>query len=439
MKKLFLNLVPKIRNRRWDALGSGLKWISGVPDADDLREIHENFEKVQKNQESLAEANNGQQTINLISQDRINDIAKALSTSISSRLNESFTSLEILHLMFNIDLANDKLKSISDALVLSKLKICSKNILEERELEIIFKRLTEQNLTFSSTTEMLSYVEAQVQYKEDTIYYHVNIPQLEDGFEKLHVEPLPRDGKEIQFDSTEILVKGEKTFAIKEKCLETLSNVLCKPNQLQDISNDLCVPLLVRNLQSECVFRKADMKMRIKVISDGALILKNANEPVKLFNSCGIANHTIAGTLLVMFKNCSVSVNNETFDNLELKSKTGFEILPFFNVTIRQKNIEPLVDLHELHDLHIENKKHLEMIHLTREQDQWLSFSVIAIIAVITFVVIGVITFLVKKHFTTFIMSQAAGMVMENIKPHRDGTDLRGEKSSPTTISSMIK
>lgn len=402
LNKAFQNLVPKSRVRRsWESLGAGIKWMAGNADADDLRDINNKFEKMQMNQDMLASSNNEQIEINNVFEDRLNAISKLISTSISSKLNSTFTSLEIINLMFNIDLAKEKLESINEAVVLAKVKVVSKNILEENELKLIFDKLKTQNFSLSSMTEMFAYLEAAVEYKDEIIHYHVNIPQVEGGFDKLHVEPLIIDNKQIKIDHNEILIKDNKTFAVAAQCLETLTNTLCKPSQLQDISSDQCVPRLVRDAAGDCIFKEVSDETDVKAIGDGTILIRNAITPVRLTNTCGMASHTIVGTFLIFFRNCSITLNDDTYENIEMQHKEQFEILPFFNVTIRQRNIEPLVDMHELHDLHIKHRKKLEMFHEQRTKDNWISFSVIASITVIMlFVIIATIIFLKRggKH-----------------------------------------
>lgn len=105
LKKSLQNLLPKKRAKRsWEALGSGIKWIAGNADAEDLRSIYDKFQAVERNQNSLAESN--QIEINTVLQDKINEICHQISTSISSKFNETFTSLEMVNLMFNIDLSS---------------------------------------------------------------------------------------------------------------------------------------------------------------------------------------------------------------------------------------------------------------------------------------------------------------------------------------------
>lgn len=151
---------------------------------------------------------------------------------------------------------------------------------------------------------------------------------------------------------------------IKGKCLETARTTLCHPASLYDIGEDPCVPFLARSRHEECIF-KLNKQPSIKLQREGDLLIKNI-APTQLENSCGMSNHTIAGSFLISFKNCSVWIGNRNFQNIAYKTRGNFEILPMFNISIKQKNQQPLIALHDLHQLHVNNREKLDEIHLLR-------------------------------------------------------------------------
>lgn len=274
---------------------------------------------------------------------------------------------------------------------------------------------------------MYSYLDAAVEYKDEIIHYHVNIPQVESDFVKLYIEPLTTKGKQIKIDHHEILVKGNKTLAIIARCLETITITLCKPSNLQDISDDPCIPYLIRDESGDGIFKEVNEKAEVKSIADGTLLIRNAAVPIKLSNTCGMANHTIIGTFMIFFRNCSVTLNGDTYENLELQHKEQFEILPFFNVTIRQRNIEPLVDMHELHYLHIRNRKKLEVMQETREQDKMISVSALAVTIIIIFIATVVLMLKIKSKTATLLLEPVR--TITSAKSSRDETNLTPEES----------
>ena len=113
------------------------------------------------------------------------------------------------------------------------------------------------------------------------------------------------------------------------------------------------------------------MKMKVSVITNGVLIVKNAPQ-ITLVNTCGIGNHTIIGTLLINFRNCSVILEGKAYDNLETKIHAHPEILPLFNVKINQVNEKHQIDLHELQDLNLQHHKRIEEINATQKNNNFV-------------------------------------------------------------------
>lgn len=138
-----------------------------------------------------------------------------------------------------------------------------------------------------------------------------------------------------------------------------------------------------------------------------------ALSPAKLSNTYGVGNLTLTGSFLITFRNCSVSIDGETVD-IEIQGKERLELLPVYNVKARQRNSELLLNLHELHDLHIENRKHLESLTLTTEKDKWLTFGVLlAIIATLA----GVTIFLIRKRILNSVIEHVSSTIRRAQSP----------------------
>jgi hypothetical protein len=90
--------------------------------------------------------------------------------------------MEILNLNINIDILTRTLDNINNAIILSKIKLASKDILEIKDLEFIYKKLKMQNFNVNSFYESLKYVEAETNYLNSTLAYIVNIPLTDSNF-----------------------------------------------------------------------------------------------------------------------------------------------------------------------------------------------------------------------------------------------------------------
>ena len=85
-----------------------------------------------------------------------------------------------------------------------------------------------QNVSLQSSHQMFEYLEAEFTYDEDNILYSVIIPQLENNFERIHVEPLPNKNKQIKIRFEEVLLKENKTFALNHRCIELKTSTICR-------------------------------------------------------------------------------------------------------------------------------------------------------------------------------------------------------------------
>jgi len=353
-KTTLMNLKPFSRQKRWDALGSMIKYVSGVADAEDLT-------KIDKNLENLTRENNRQVEINLELETKINQVSQMVREIRDKFINQTQNSLDIINLAMNIDIAKEKLDSINEAVILAKDNIAYKNILSNTELELIREKL--RPIEVESLTQTLHYVQATTKYHDNQIIYTLLIPTTEEKFERLHIIPLPTDGMQIKINYKEILLRDNKTYAIIGKCQESQDNTLCPSDSLKEISEENCIPNLARDKQGNCVFEEHRAKLAVEMIQEGSILIKNIQTPTVLANTCGIGNHTVEGTILVNFHNCTVHINGQVFSNFEQKFNDKVVLLPFL-ATINRKNKEPLVEMDELHDLHIKNRDRLDNIHL---------------------------------------------------------------------------
>lgn len=126
LHKALDSVLPKTRSKRWDALGSGIKWMAGNADADDLVDIYKNFDNLHSKQKELIDSNNDQIKLNDVFEDRINELSRLISQSIPAKINETVDSLQFINLMINLDLARSKLEDIHEAISLSRIKVLSK-------------------------------------------------------------------------------------------------------------------------------------------------------------------------------------------------------------------------------------------------------------------------------------------------------------------------
>lgn len=111
--------------------------------------------------------------------------------------------------------------------------------------------------------------------------------------------------------------------------------------------------------------------------------------------------HALTGTILITFNNCSVKVNDETFENMEWKTRQRFVMLPFFNISIKQRNIDPLIDLHQIQELHIKTSQKLLEIHTKNLNIEESATYILIIAAIVIAIIIGLIAYAYIKIYSS--------------------------------------
>lgn len=376
-------LEVKRLKRSWESLGSGIKWMAGNPDADDLREIDRKFEAQTSKIDKIANKWNVQTGINMIFEDRINNITHVIR-EMSNNFKDSINSFQIIELIFNIDTLIERLESIQNALNMAKVKIPSKSLLEIRELEAIFLELQKQKLDVDSIDDSWQNLEAETKQENGIIVYTINIPVVEQGYRKFKVEAIPKNNTEIKLEQRSFIIKRNKTMAIKAECSNT-KNIICKFEDLEDISKDNCIPHLIREEPAQCSFKETTGERELKLLEDGTLLLKNAPRTT-IFNDCSKSNISAMGTILILFSNCTITINNEAFTMVERETRE-IELIPINAEIVKLNKLEKLLDLHDLHDLHIKNNERiqtdLEQVSVNQILYTWGSiFTPLAIIAI---------------------------------------------------------
>lgn len=88
LKKAYNSIKPRRLRRSWEALGSGIRFFAGNPDADDLRRIEADINNLNENTNALIKLNNEQSISNQKFNDKINEIIATISDLAKIRLKK---------------------------------------------------------------------------------------------------------------------------------------------------------------------------------------------------------------------------------------------------------------------------------------------------------------------------------------------------------------
>lgn len=124
------------RVKRWESIGRVWKYISGIPDADDLRIIN-------STKKSLIDQNDKQISINHDFGDMITKIANIMISNNNNLTSTTIEGFESINLLFNLDELSHQLEIIEEAISLARLSIPSSRLISLQELSAAHRSLQE--------------------------------------------------------------------------------------------------------------------------------------------------------------------------------------------------------------------------------------------------------------------------------------------------------
>lgn len=376
-------IQPKSRRqKRWDALGRAWKWMSGSPDADDLNLINTEIYKVTKN-------NNLQISINDNLYEGFNNMTEAINELVKEehKIYDIVTEgNNLFSIILNLDIINQEIIQIQNAIILSKLGIVNNRILRPKEIEFMNQILSDQGIPIDLLDEALGFASVTIGTDGETILYIINVPNLSNStYQHLRVEPIIEQSLRIKLEGNDYLYGNNKLYLKTDICSKLGNWSLCNLNSLKDVSTDECISNIILGQNSRCTYESIGHHPIVTEMSPTILLLNEANDT--LLNTCGISDRKLVGSFLITYQNCTISIRNITFTNQIIYTAEH----PIFALTtglkVTRRNIEQSTDIHTLRRLHHKNLEHLENLKVTTVTHQWtivggFSFTTFMIITV---------------------------------------------------------
>lgn len=387
-KKMYSNLYqlkPQEHHRakRWDTIGTAWKWIAGTPDASDLRAINTTMN-------DLIDQNNQQYRINQNINNRIQLLTNAIKEiTMQVGFNDlMMNDIETVTSILNIDIINQMLEDIQDAIMLSKLSITSNKILSIREILTIRELLQSQGLDIHLPDEALQFVTPKFATSQGTLLYFMHVPLLENITSSIiRIYPINNKNQTINPYPEYIVKSGKRIFTTQKP-----DDFVQKFPYLKEL-NDKCINPLINGRKSECnvVFNN---QSSYKLISDNKLLVANIKNQT-LESNCGPANRSLGGNVLIDFANCTIKINNQTFRNEERISEPEIIYHAFYNLETKWK-LKEEHNLEKIHQDTIQNRRHLQHVYLEQSNLNFkfwslfggFSFTGITFILIVIFVLI---------------------------------------------------
>ncbi|XP_055623440.1 uncharacterized protein LOC129766864 [Toxorhynchites rutilus septentrionalis] len=290
VKKLynnFLQIKPlqHHRLRRWDTLGATWKWIAGSPDAQDLRIINSTLNE-------LITQNNQQFEVNNHINERISYLTGTINRIIEKMKTNELLTNEITSIItiINIDIINKLLEDIQEAIILSKTSISTNKILSIQEISFIKSLLQNQGVTIDLPDDAFQHVIPKFAVSQGTLLYILHVPRLDNKTSSvIQLHPLVHRNQIINNYPEHVVKIGNTLYATSNP-----QQFVQKAAYLKAI-NDACIyPLIF-----------------------GTLLIQNAKDNL-LRSNCGPDDRTLVGNFLITFSNCTINLNNQSFQNNEV-------------------------------------------------------------------------------------------------------------------------
>lgn len=379
-------LKPRRKQKRWDALGRAWKWMSGSPDADDLRIITKGINEMVDNSNKQIKIND--QVFDSLG--NLTEITNKLINITEQNSKLSSEETQVLHLILNLDIINQEIASIQEAIIFAKLGTVNYKLLTTDEIIQIDELLSNQGMHLDLLEEAINFAKVTIGTNNELLLYVVNIPKFyHPVYEVLKIEAILKNSQRIHLKGN-IYLRNKNELLLQKTPCERLGNwSLCYQSDVEDISDDNCVSKLARGTESKCTYEHNPKHPSVTKISETTALLNDIN--TNLQTTCGISNRKLTGSFMIMYQNCSITIGEHTLTNNVIKTVNQRIFIPSTGLKVKEEGLERKFDIHTLHQVQHQHLKQLQHLKSATAANSWsliggFSFSTSIIIFIIIFV-----------------------------------------------------
>lgn len=402
--KLQTLLPTRHRNKRGliNGLGTIIKFISGNMDANDAERLNEQINTIMYNQSNMKTEINEQTVINKkmiqrfenitdhinLQQEIIGKYLRQTQESLKNRIREQnhlFQHFQFLNeINYNIDILNNHLTNIAEAITLAKLNIISKQILNPEELSEIHKIFENQSVKIKSDEHIYELLGLQAYYNDTNIIFNIQIPIfLYDTYSFFHIIPIPIEKTKRIVTKPFVILNTNDIHYFDEKCKEIEHIFYCRnPTHRGMLKNSDCIHKLINNNPAHCELFEEDESSEIYQPESNHILLINVPETT-INSTCEFGPKVVNGTALIRYENCQVQINGIIYEGQPKRFWDEIYIHPVLfneiNFTINNQNLT----FQKLKSYNFENRKEIELLRYNIFQKDILAYCMIAILGII--------------------------------------------------------
>lgn len=397
-------------------------------DANDADNLNTQIKHLYTNEHTISNTLSKQHTLNNQMLERLNNLTTHINNEqrtietfitrntheISNRIQREENKLiEMQYLSqinYNIDLLNDHITNIAETIVLAKLNVISKLILNQAELNEIYNYMSNQSIEIISNEHLYELLELQAYYNNTNIIFNVKIPKLlKEKYYFYQRYKLPINGTK-QIITQPYITYNDKSIQYYDKACSKIESIyFCKNPVYQEATrNSTCLGRILNNEEAQCNLNDTGKIESIFQPEENYIIFINV--PNTLINStCSKTSHEVTGTAILHYKNCSVEVNGITYkDNLNV-FWDEVRIAPPTYASIQAKSITNTLNLQKLHLHQLQNHEAVWTLRNDTNHTNYITYITITIFGIL---VAAALLFLWKKRKTSYIIE-----VREDIAP----------------------
>lgn len=366
IERLMRMLQQPIRNRRSiDFIGSGIKFIAGVPD-------HQDFLILQSEENELVRANNRQIDINNALQDKIDEITDRINNlnNLDSHQTTEFQTMTMLMTRRN-RIIIDNLTNNLHSILFAKINLVNPLMFNSEELEMI----TLKEHIFTPINDLLSVSNVKMYYQNELLVYLIKIPKVAEICKFYEIALVAHNNKILDI-KTNLTANCNGKYYPLNNCKKALSYSYCNVDH-----NEFCVVELLNNHTARCPTTSSYHLEKIVEIRDGLIIARDDNTIVQE----GEPSISVNGTFLISFKD-EITVNGKSFTSNNPKNTIQF--LPPKTTILNETEFREKLSLPYLHRMHIVNNQKIEEFKINLETSKWTWYGVIAVLVLVIAVIL---------------------------------------------------
>lgn len=424
-------LTPKIRKKRGlvNALGSAIKFITGNMDYKDAENLNRNIEYLQTKNGQIENTLNQQLILNTNMIQRFENITNHINkeqhiitqsiknmqdqtrNSLNPTINTIIQMQQLNQINYNIDILTQHLNNIAEALILSKMNIIPKIILDPKEL-------TEMHNTLNNTIDILSpehiyeLLELTAYYNNTNIIFNIQIPIISNTTYKFfHIitTPINKTLKIISEDYA--LINNNSVTSYKEKCKKIENQFYCGHmyGTEYNMNNNCIKDIIFRNKTASCHLQDVGHIVDILHPEPNYLILINSpTQQITTLCNNVTEYHNISSTTVIYFINCTVAVNNVWYTGeKDIYWDIGnlIEIPPTFNNNIIILSKKEEITLPKLNEYRFQDKEFIYNLRTNTEEHKKITYSAFGSIALLL-IILSMALILRKPNTITYSLDQ---------------------------------